>query len=178
MHSKCRPFHTLTPALIYSCYPTVPMCVCVGGGQRRENLASSYRWWHLNRPKEERGAFECHMKGQGGMGYLGIPSFLWRQPCIQMGSYVRNPLFLALSLSQAFVWPLCLSEARRAVLLWFDALTLPCHWGVRSLVGQEWWHQRWCECVWVGGCVCVHMHVCACLEWDLFIICQCHPLIN
>ena len=23
------------------------------------------------------------------------------------------------------------------VLLWFDAFTLPCHWGVRSLVRQE-----------------------------------------
>lgn len=49
----------------------------------------------------------------------------------------ESPLPRSLSLSQAFVWPLCLSEARRAVLLWFDALTLPCHWGVRSLVGQE-----------------------------------------
>lgn len=44
--------------------------------QKVEKLASSYRWWHLNRSKDERAAFESHMKRQGGMKYLTIPSFL------------------------------------------------------------------------------------------------------
>lgn len=52
-----------------------------------------------------------------------------------MESYVRNLLFLVHSC--AFVHYLFLNEARRAVLLWSDVLTRPCHWGVMSLVEQE-----------------------------------------
>lgn len=172
----------MSPSITRDRYPFEWVCVCVcerareseRERQKRENLASSYRWWHLNRPKEESADFECHMKGLGGMGYLGIPSFLWQPTCIQMGSYVRNLLFLALSLFFSFallclcVVPLCLSEARRAVLLGFDALTLPCHWGVRSLVGQEWWHKEG-HCS-VCACVCVFVCVCVFQVWGVYHI--------
>lgn len=104
------------------------------GLTKERNLASSYCWWHLNRPKEETTAFECHIKGKGGTEYLGIPSFLWQQSCIKMGSYVRNLFFL--SLSHAFVLSLCLNEAKRAVLLWcaHSPMLLGCYDSCRTRV--------------------------------------------
>lgn len=89
---------------------------------------------------------------------------------------------LPCSFSHVFVQSLCLNEASKAVLLWFDVLTLPCHSDVMSLVGQEWWNQEECLCVcvraWVRTCVClcVYGYNAQCLNHASFVSVICSSI--